>query len=849
MGAESGLAAIRGLLARWRLRIWILCAAAIGLLLGLVPLFGVLGYELALVGAVFGSLAGLDLGAAHARELQWTDAPGMERASYPGRVLVRSTCAASGIAMAVTLVPALIAAVRGLWRPTCDWWFGIEAYIAMPLVSAVLAGALGHAIGVAVGTQRPDEARRDRPVSIVFSCAVGIALAIVLAVAGATIGGAIGVGVGVAIVLGAILWVAAPHRSTLLAIGIPIIVLAGGGLYRFYAAPPVFTYNAIIGYFPGNLYDENIELGQPLWWSRLEQLAWVVAVVGAVASRLDVPRYRITREPRPARRRVAPIAVSALATTAAVLLHLDAGQLGYSIDSQEIADQLGGTLETPHFVIHYAKTPAIEKEIALVAADHEFRYAQVVAQLGVAPPGKLTSYYFDSREQKARWIGAKNVEMAKPWRREIYIDARDFPHGSLRHEIAHAVASEFGDPIFGVASRRIAGVPVMVSPGLIEGLAVAIDWPSGYERLTPHEAVRAMQELGVTPTIRQLLSLQFLTVSSARSYTTAGSFIRYLLDKYGATALRKLYSTGGDFAGAYGKSITQLEAEWRAMISAIQLAPDVVEGTRERFRAGSVFSRPCPHANAARREQAVAALAQGDRPRAVKLMRAICKDAPEEPRFKMELGDFLGGGSDEERGEATSLWSSIAESNTVTSSLRADALERLARVASTAGDIARTTALIAKARELPVDQNAKRQLEAEWFALHHTGPAAVPLQGYFFGGPTRSPIDGTTWALMIALAEPDLGFGYYLLGLQLFNANDWHRSAIALDYSLTRGLPDLSFVKNGARRLVVAAYRSHDLPLVERAIAALRGPGMSETDKLLADDFAARLHFDADGHL
>ena len=36
--------------------------------------------------------------------------------------------------------------------------------------------------------------------------------------------------------------------------------------------------------------------------------------------------------------------------------------------------------------------------------------------------------------------GARDVEMAKPWRREIYLEHRGFPHGSLRHEIAHAVA-------------------------------------------------------------------------------------------------------------------------------------------------------------------------------------------------------------------------------------------------------------------------------------------------------------------------------------------------------------------------------------------------------------------------
>jgi hypothetical protein len=526
---------------------------------------------------------------------------------------------------------------------------------------------------------------------------------------------------------------------------------------------------------------------------------------------------------------------------------VNSGALGYRIDADEIAAELGGTIETEHFVVHYARTREVERDIALIAADHEFRYAQVVALLGAAPPGKLTSFYFAGRDQKARWIGAKDVEMAKPWRREIYLEHQSFPHGSLRHEIAHAVASAFGDPLFGVAARRVAGIPMLISPGLIEGLAVAADWPSGYDRLTPHEAVRAMQAMGLTPSIRELLSLRFLTVSSARSYTTAGSFLRFLLDTYGAPALRALYGSGGDFERAYGKSIATLEAEWRAMIATIKLPVEAIEGTRERFRAGSVFARPCPHANAARREHAVAAFVQGDRPQAIALLRAVCDDAPEEPRYRLELGDFLIGGNPFEYAEAIGLWTQLAASESATSSLRADAFERLARQAAARGDLAATTAFIARARELPIDPNARRQLDAEWFALHHEGKAGAALRGYFFAGP--GAWDGPSWALLATLAEPELGLGHYLYGLQKSNLRDWQEAAEALDRSITLGLPSLAFTKNAARKLAVAAYRAKDTVRVERAIATLRQPDMDESDHLLADDWSARLAFDGSGRI
>lgn len=848
MKAVSGRGAIRRMMRRRRVWVWLTVATVgLGLGLGPVPLFNVLGFELAIAASVVAAIAGLDLGAALARELQWLELPAIDRAVYPGRALTRTSLAAAGLAVAVMLPPAVVAAVRGLWVPTCDWWFGIQAYLALPVATAALAGAVGHAVGVAVGSRGPNEAHLDRPFGLAFAGGLGVVvgLAVGFALSGGISGGVLVGGV-VAVVLGGIVWLTKPHRSTLVAF-VPLPFIAGGALYGFYAAPPVFTYNPIIGYFPGNLYDENVQLGMPLLWSRLEQLLWVSAIVAMVAARLDVPRFRITREPRPAGSRIVHVIVALAFAVAGIAMHRYSGELGYRIESAEIEAALGGRVETEHFIIHYAKTPELERDITLVAADHELRYAQVVAQLGVAPPGKLRSYVFANREQKARWIGAKDVEMAKPWRREIYLEHRAFPHGSLRHEIAHAVASAFGDPTFGVAARRIAGIPVMISPGLIEGLAVAVDWPAGYERLTPHQSVRAMMAMGVTPTIRQLLSLQFLTVSSARSYTTAGSFLRFLLDTYGAEALRKLYASGGDFEAAYGKSIATLEAEWRAMISAIELPVEEIEGTRERFRAGSVFSRPCPHANAARRERAIKAYARRDRALAISLLREVCEDAPDEPRYQLELGDFLIGGTSIEYVEAIALWTRIAESETVTSSLRADAFERLARQAAARGDLARTKALVDRARELPVDPNARRQLEAQWFALNHPGKAGSALRGYFFApwGAWNAP----SWALLATLAEPDLGLGHYLLGLQKGITGDWQEAAEALDTSLSKGLPSISFTKNAARRLAVFAFRANDFPRVARAIATLRGPEMNESDRLLADDWEQRLTFTLTGRL
>ncbi|HEY3807223.1 MAG TPA: hypothetical protein VGL61_31695 [Kofleriaceae bacterium] len=767
--------------------IWLGIALAIAAALWFVPLFDVLGFEQALVVAGLASVAGLDLGAAHARSLQDPARPVLERADQPTRALGRGLAGSIARTLMIVFVPLAAGAVHGLWAPTCDWTFGLEAYALMPIASGVLAAATGHLITVVVG-------RRDHAS-----------------------------------------WL--PHRSTWLAVVLPIVVLAGAGLVRFYNEPPVFTYDALIGYFPGNMYDENIVLGAPLIWSRIEQLAWVLALACAIASRLDVPSYRARLyAPRP--QRAFGLAAAAVAFVCiAGLVRSDAGSFGYAVDASDLQRELGGRYETPHFIIYYARTPEIERDIGLIAADHEFRYAQVVSQIGEAPAGKLTSYYFADTAQKARWFGARNVEMAKPWRHEIYLDHRSFPHTSLRHEIAHAVAASFGDPIFGVARRDV----VLFNPGIIEGLAVALDWPGGDGPLTPHEAVRALELEGLVPSLRQVLSIQFFEFSSARGYTTAGSFLRYLLDTYGAPKLRALYHNGGDFEAAYGKSLADLEVDWRVMIDKIELPKSVVEGMREHFRGGSVFSRPCPHAIAARREAAFAELGH-DRERALVLIREACADSPGEPRNRIDLAGALAVGNPLERAEATATLTEIAGDEGVTTTLRAEAFEKLARLASTDRD---RLALIEKARALPLEEH--RQYDAEAFALQHDGPAGDALRSYFFSTTGPEPIADAQHA---ADVEPALGFGHYLLGLQLYNGGDYADAASELDTALARGLPGTNFERFAARRLAIAAYRASDKARLDRAIVALEvGADRSQVDRLLAADWRQREKFAATGSL
>ena len=138
-------------------------------------------------------------------------------------------------------------------------------------------------------------------------------------------------------------------------------------------------------------------------------------------------------------------------------------------------------------------------------------------------------------------------------------------------------------------------------------------------------------------------------------------------------------------------------------------------GARERFRGGSVFARPCPHAIAARRESARRAYARrGDRGGAVELMRdglqRRARGAAPPARARRLPRDRRRRRAAPRR---SALWTAIADDERVTSSLRADAFERLARVAALDGDCATARADRARRASCRVDPNERRQLDAE----------------------------------------------------------------------------------------------------------------------------------------
>ncbi|MFO0577149.1 MAG: tetratricopeptide repeat protein [Polyangia bacterium] len=755
--------------------LWALVLVGTAVALCGVPLFNLLGYESSLVLAVLASLFAVRQGVhvVHKRRERVVHGRASSHGPAPdeaplGTVLGLWLRALLSVE-AVLLLPLLVLLGNGLRVRNCSYASGLHFYAMLPAAS----GAIGAAVGVAAALWT---ARRRR--GLVLGCAL---------------------------VVGSVLW----------------------SVWRFAATPAIYAYDPFFGYYPGALYDEAVAVGRPLYWARLLHALVAMALLVAAAQGLDgyslQARLRAGSRELAARRRGVRALLAGVGLAAA-LLYLQGGALGLYTDEATLRAELRGELLTPHFVLRYRPGGPIDKDLALYAREHELRYRQLHALLGVEPtwrpgllsrlvgiappppasgqPVRVTSYLFDSAEQKRRLIGAANTYIAKPWRRAVYLQHEAWPHPILRHELAHVFAGAAGDRLLRLSLRGI-----LPQPGLIEGLAVAADWRGG--GLTPHQAVKAMREDRIEPRLTQVLGLSFWGQPSSRAYTLVGSFCRFLLDKHGPAPLLRVYHDGGrpeDFARAYGVPFATLQAEWSALIDSQPLDRRERELERERLRRPAVFHKVCAHELAVRKQKALSLYAQGDAARATALLRAVCADDPQEPQHLAELMEFLwsAGRYDESRATATALLAHPTQSVV----LRGRALSRLGDIAVVKGELAEAAERFRQAEALPLDTNSARQLTARRLALADAaaGPlllsvlVGVPLgEGAGLPHPSGRPSERSDAVTAYTLAQavqkaPELGLARYVLGRFLQQRGGPAEASRELGAALALGLPDERFV-------------------------------------------------------
>jgi hypothetical protein len=440
--------------------------------------------------------------------------------------------ASAGLLAAVAFATALL---HGLRVGVCDFWGGTSFFALTAGVGTLIGGAWGAVVAEACRMRK-----RRRLACVLFA-----------------IGGPLG--------------------------GVLV------SLARFYGSPMIFAFDPFFGFFSGTLYDTIVDVRTQLWTYRAGSLATLVgtALVASALRRKSDGRlaFHALRVDRAAEAR---LLAGLVALVVSLALAADGPALGHWQTTESIARALGGRSGGRRCDVLYPDS-LLAEQARLLVRDCEEQLAADEERLGAQLDGRLTAFVFRDANEKRLLMGAAQTSIAKPWRREVYIQMSGYPHPILGHEIAHVVAGSFGRGPFRIAG---AAAGLWPNPGLIEGVAVATS-PDDDE-LTDAQWARAMLDLGILPAVQRLFSVDFLGENAAKSYTVAGAFVAWALERWGATVVRAWYG-GASIEELTRSSWVGLDEQFRASLRLLAMPPEASAYARAKFERPSVWARKCPH--------------------------------------------------------------------------------------------------------------------------------------------------------------------------------------------------------------------------------------------------------------
>jgi tetratricopeptide (TPR) repeat protein len=352
--------------------------------------------------------------------------------------------------------------------------------------------------------------------------------------------------------------------------------------------PQLFAYNFILGFFPGITYDETLTDITALVIYRQFTIVAALMLFSLffVILRAVVPGDRFGNSLRNIQRSFrSDTMLWSIIGVCIVLLsiaHLYRHQMGFEHSATDIQSVLGRRSESSHFIMYYHSRGYSAEEMQRTKAEAEFHYRKLTDAMKLKENGqrKIEIFIYPNGEWKQRFIGTTNTNIAKPWKREIHLTAATF-RTTFRHELVHILAAEFGIPLIRASTRM----------GLNEGLAVALDWDEGL--FTPHHYAAGIVRMnGLEHAERLFTFTGFAAQSSTYAYLVSGSFIRYLLDRYGIERVRHVFPNG-NFMGSFGESRESLIGDWKAFLKTVDDSELPPETVRSLFGQQSIFYKTC----------------------------------------------------------------------------------------------------------------------------------------------------------------------------------------------------------------------------------------------------------------
>lgn len=490
------------------------------------------------------------------------------------------------------IIWALILAFISILLMFVPGFNALSFYFSMP-IAAVLGMACGG-LAVTVVSQTSDAFQAMRKTLIITSVLAAIPL--IIASVGSLITGpcnylyALGfylMGPLVSAIFGAALGFAVgllvPDSRIKGAI-VPIIFAASfvPNLLDLYFQPAVFFFNPFLGYYPGPIYDDLIKISASYVTFRLFCLTLAIALVSFALILPDLLRKRRINKVW-----AVVFVVSVLATT---IVGINAGNLGFRVTRNEVKSKLNSTISSDYCEIHHSG--GLDQSVTQrLLWECGYQHRRIANYFGLQAGDPIQVYLYPDVETKAKFMGARHVEISKPWLNEIHVTESVLGDFIFAHELAHVIAGRLA-PGFLALPVRYHFLPDMA---VVEGLAVAAsffnDGPSSHE----WAIALILAEVKVDP-VALFKPGVFISSGAGTAYTVAGSIVAWIGQRFGVQALQEL-ARGNGFAAATGHELVDLVPMWRDFLDAEikpTIDPHLIERARGRFADLGVLRRRCP---------------------------------------------------------------------------------------------------------------------------------------------------------------------------------------------------------------------------------------------------------------
>lgn len=333
-------------------------------------------------------------------------------------------------------------------------------------------------------------------------------------------------------------------------------------LYELYYYPQIYFYNPIIGFYPGIIYDESITISAKLLIYRLVTLAFFYYASIFAASSRSRKKYSF------------PVIIIVFIT-----FFFAKPFLGFATNEYILKKELSVRIKTEHFEI-YLPPSVNEKRRVLIANLHEYYYNEISEKLGFEPSQKVETFIFENAGQKKELFGAGSADVTKIWSNQIFTDRVE---ETLEHELIHIFSAKIGVTPLKVAEN--------FNPAMIEGFATAVENQIG-EHTVHYMAALALNSGFKIDLQNMFTGFNFFGSASSVGYIYSGSFIKFLIDRYGINEVKKLYGDI-DFKRYFGKSLRSLSREHEEFLQSLNFAFNQNFGTLT-FGYKPLVSKACP---------------------------------------------------------------------------------------------------------------------------------------------------------------------------------------------------------------------------------------------------------------